>query len=73
MFPSIGSQIFTEAGSRENFHVMEVKNVSRDPLIVTPLEGIARSVRQSLTGVGPGGVEDARLVFDFCAAAAPRP
>jgi len=25
MFPRVGSQIFTEAGSHEDFHVMEVE------------------------------------------------
>jgi len=30
MFPGAGSQIIIESGSPEDFHVMEVKNVSRD-------------------------------------------
>jgi hypothetical protein len=30
MFPHAGSQIVKEPGSLEDFHVMEVKNVSRD-------------------------------------------
>ena len=30
MFPRVGSQTFTEPASPEDFHVMEVKNVSRE-------------------------------------------
>ena len=41
MFPSIGSQILIEPGSLEDFHVMEVKNVSRDGVSVTCFEGRA--------------------------------
>jgi hypothetical protein len=44
MFPSVGSQIFTEPGSPEDFHVMEVKNVSRDGLSVSCFEQIASAV-----------------------------
>jgi hypothetical protein len=35
MFPRAGFQIFTETDSPEDFHVMEVKNVSRDRQNVT--------------------------------------
>jgi len=43
MFPRIGSQILIEPGSPEDFHVMEVKNVSRDASNVGGFEKIARS------------------------------
>jgi hypothetical protein len=33
MFPQAGSQILTGPGPPEDFHVMEVKNVSRDGLV----------------------------------------
>jgi hypothetical protein len=41
MFPRAGSQILIEPGSLEDFHVMEVKNVSRDGLSVSCFEEIA--------------------------------
>jgi len=41
MFPWVGSQIIIEPGSPEDFHVMEVKNVSRDRWNVTSLVAIA--------------------------------
>ncbi len=41
MFPRVGSKIFTEPGSPEDFHVMEVKNVSRDEVNVAGFGGIA--------------------------------
>jgi len=43
MFPWVGFQIFIEPGSPEDFHVMEVKNASRDGLKVTVFEVIARA------------------------------
>ena len=49
MFPSVGSQTFIEPGSPEDFHMMEVKNVSRDSASVTSFSGIARSVRRCHT------------------------
>ncbi len=41
LFPRVGSQILIEPGSPEDFHVMEVKNVSRDGLSVSHFEEIA--------------------------------
>ena len=41
MFPRAGSQILIEPGSLEDFHVMEVKNVSRDGLSVRDFGEIA--------------------------------
>ena len=41
MFPRVGSQIFNESHSPEDFHVMEVENLSRDYLTVTGLPAIA--------------------------------
>jgi hypothetical protein len=41
MFPCVGFQIFIEPGSPEDFHVMEVENVSRDALNVTGFGAIA--------------------------------
>ena len=40
-FPQIGSQIIIEQGSPEDSHVMEVKNVSTDPLNLTGFMRIA--------------------------------
>jgi hypothetical protein len=40
-FPRVGSQIIIEPGSPEDFHVMEVKNVSRDGLNLTAFEEMA--------------------------------
>jgi hypothetical protein len=42
MFPHAGSQILIEPGSLEDFHVMEVKNVSRAGLSVKDFRGRAR-------------------------------
>jgi hypothetical protein len=42
MFPQVGSQIIIEPGSPEDFHVMEVRNISRDRLNVAGFGGIAR-------------------------------
>jgi hypothetical protein len=42
MFPRTGSQIIIEPSSPVDFHVMEVKNVSKDRLTVTAFAGIAR-------------------------------
>jgi hypothetical protein len=44
MFPRVGFQILSEQGSPEDFHVMEVENVSRDEATVTGFEGIARQM-----------------------------
>ena len=41
MFPRVGSQIIIEPGSPEDFHVMEVKNVSRDGLNMTGSRAMA--------------------------------
>jgi hypothetical protein len=41
MFPHAGFQILIEPGSPEDFHVMEVKNVSRDGLSVRDFGEIA--------------------------------
>jgi hypothetical protein len=45
MFPRAGFQIIIESGSPEDFHVMEVKNVSRDGLSVTDSGAGARANR----------------------------
>jgi len=42
MFPRAGFQIVIEPGSPEDFHVMEVKNASRDGLKLTGFRVIAR-------------------------------
>jgi hypothetical protein len=42
LFPSVGSQIITEPASPEDFHGMEVKNVSRDRVNVTGFGEMAR-------------------------------
>jgi hypothetical protein len=57
MFPKAGSQILTEPGSPEDFHVMEVKNVSRDGLSVTGFGKIA-----STAGNGVASDRDAGVV-----------
>ena len=44
MFPASGFQIIIEAGSPEDFHVVEVRNVSRDGLNVACLVGIASTI-----------------------------
>jgi hypothetical protein len=44
MFPRAGSQIFTEPGSPEDFHVMEPRNVSRDAENVTAFRGRASGI-----------------------------
>ena len=44
MFPPSGFQIIIEPGSPEDFHVVEVKNVSRDGLNVACLVGMASLV-----------------------------
>jgi hypothetical protein len=41
MFPWVGSQIIIEPRSPEDFHVMEVKNVSRDIMNLTALGAMA--------------------------------
>jgi hypothetical protein len=41
MFPPSGFQIIIEPGSTEDFHVVEVRNVSRDELNVACLVGMA--------------------------------
>jgi hypothetical protein len=46
MFPHPGFQILTEPGSPEDFHVMEVKNVSRDGVRVSCFEGIASATER---------------------------
>ncbi|SPE55391.1 hypothetical protein SBV1_220008 [Verrucomicrobia bacterium] len=51
MFPRVGSQILIEPGSPEDFHVMEVKNVSKDALNVTCFGTIASG--KSLFRLGP--------------------
>jgi len=48
MFPSVGSQILIEPGSPEDFHVMEVKNVSRDGLSVTDFGEIASAAQNGV-------------------------
>ncbi len=48
MFPRVGSQTFTEPGSPEDFHLMEVKNVSRDSLSVTSFRRIASATANKL-------------------------
>jgi hypothetical protein len=50
MFPSVGFQILTEPGSREDFHVMEAKNLSRDELSVAGFRDGARG-KWKLIGV----------------------
>jgi hypothetical protein len=45
LFPRVGSQINIEPGSPEDFHVMEVKNASRDEVNVTGFRGIASVFR----------------------------
>jgi hypothetical protein len=42
MFPRAGSQILTEPSSPEDFHVVEVKNISRDRRNVAGFGKIAR-------------------------------
>ena len=54
MFPRVGSQILTEPGSPENFHDMEVKNVSRDGLSVTGFQARASNNRVFLIRPYPG-------------------
>jgi hypothetical protein len=54
MFPQVGSQILIETGSPEDFHVMEVKNVSRDRLSVTGFWARASSNRDFLIRAYPG-------------------
>jgi len=44
MFPSVGSQILTEPGSPEDFHVMEVKNVSSDDVRLSYFGGMASAM-----------------------------
>jgi hypothetical protein len=39
--PVVGSQILSELGSPEDFHVMEAQNVSKDGVNVTRFCGIA--------------------------------
>jgi hypothetical protein len=41
MFPWVGSQTFKELNSPEDFHVMEVENLSRDGLTLPGLAAIA--------------------------------
>ena len=41
MFPRAGSQILSEPGSPEDFHVMEVKNISGNEVNVTGFRGRA--------------------------------
>jgi len=52
MFPRVGSQIINEPGSPEDFHVMEVKNVSRDWMNVTCLRGIASAKEEAFLEKG---------------------
>ena len=50
MFPRVGSQILTEPGSPEDFHVMEVKNVSRDAVSLACFEEIASAAGKEERG-----------------------
>src|SRR5512138_3601102 len=59
MFPRVGSQISTEPGSPEDFHVMEVKNVSRDRLSMAGYgagarRNLARRAWRPWARLGPG-------------------
>jgi hypothetical protein len=47
MFPWVGSQILIEPAP-EDFHVMEVKNVSRDGLSVTDFGEIASAAQNGV-------------------------
>jgi hypothetical protein len=49
--PQVVSQILIEPGSPEDFHVMEVKNVSRDGLSVTGFGEIASAARTMQQGM----------------------
>ena len=60
MFPRVGSQIFTELDSPEDFHVMEVKNVSRDGINVT-------WIGRRASGISGGGEGLAVTIPSECA------
>jgi hypothetical protein len=48
MFPHAGSQILTGRRPPEDFHVMEVKNVSRDELSVMDFGEIASAAKNAV-------------------------